>query len=184
MRVGDFTTPFECTTPTYVPSAWWDHCDIWTGKGGGWGYNKEGVFKPVSWFMTELVATRSLGGNFLPNVGPAGSGDMHPNFYKETEEIASWMKTGAESVFGTDPTPGVELSNAPLTRRGDDIWYVHVLPSVKGQVSVRTGRKPLKATLLQTGESVPFMFRDGFVAFRLSEGQRTEMDDVVKLEFR
>ena len=75
MRIGDFTTPFECLTPTYVPSEWWEHCHIWTGKGGGWGYNTRGLFRPLSWFMEEFVASRSLGGNFLPNVGPSGSGD-------------------------------------------------------------------------------------------------------------
>ena len=30
VRVGDFTTPFECQKPTYSPSEWWEHCHIWT----------------------------------------------------------------------------------------------------------------------------------------------------------
>lgn len=183
MRIGDFTTPFECTKPTYVPSAWWDECHIWNGKGGGWGYNKKGLFKPLSWFMEHFVAARSLGGNFLINVGPSGSGDMHPNYYQEIDRLKDWMVTGAESVFGTGPTPGVERSNAPLTTRGADIWYIHVLPDLKRQVSVKTDRIPAALTLLRTSEAVPYLYRDGFLVFQLRPEQRTETDDVVKLVF-
>jgi alpha-L-fucosidase len=80
-RMGDFTTPFECMKPTYRPSEWFEHCHIWTCGGGGWGYDRTGTFRPLSWFLEEFVASRALGGNFLPNVGPDGNGDMHPNFY-------------------------------------------------------------------------------------------------------
>ena len=184
MRIGDFTTPFECTTPTYIPSEWWEHCHIWNGKGGGWGYNKMGLFRPLSWFFEEFVASRSLGGNFLINVGPSGSGDMHPNYYTEVAKVGKWMESGRESVLdGAGPTPGVELSNVPLTTRGDDIWYAHLLGKFKGQVSVRTGRRPVSAVLLQTGEEVPFIYRDGFVNFRLRDAQRGGVDDVVRLSF-
>ncbi len=117
MRVGDFTTPFECITPTYVPSEWWEHCHIWTDKGGGWGYNTRGAFRPLSWFLEEFVASRSLGGNFLANVGPSPSGDMHPNFYREIAALREWMAWGEESLLGAGPTPGAELANVPLTTR-------------------------------------------------------------------
>jgi alpha-L-fucosidase len=183
MRIGDFTTPFECTKPTYIPSKWWDECHIWNGKGGGWGYNKKGLFKPMSWFMEHFVAARSLGGNFLINVGPSGTGDMHPNYYKEIAILREWMETGAESVFGTGPTPGVERSNVPLTTRGQDIWYAHVLPDFKRQVSVKTDREPASLTLLRTGEAVPYIYRDGFLVFQLAADRRTATDDVVKIVF-
>ena len=183
MRIGDFTTPFECTKPTYIPSKWWDECHIWNGKGGGWGYNKKGLFKPMSWFMEHFVAARSLGGNFLINVGPSGTGDMHPNYYKEIAILREWMETGAESVFGTGPTPGVERSNVPLTTRGQDIWYAHVLPDFKRQGSVKTDREPASLTLLRTGEAVPYIYRDGFLVFQLAADRRTAADDVVKIVF-
>ena len=200
MRIGDFTTPFECLTPTYVPSEWWEHCHIWTGKGGGWGYNTRGLFRPLSWFMEEFVASRSLGGNFLPNVGPSGTGDMHPNFYKEIAGLKEWMATGEESLIGCGPTPGVELSNVPLTTRGlpagsglvaagspeaaaADIWYAHVLPRFKGQVSIKTGRAPVSVVLLRNRKPVEYIYRDGFLNFKLPESMRGGVDDVVKIYF-
>ena len=181
MRIGDFTTPFECVTPTYVPSQWWEHCHIWTGKGGGWGYNSKGLFRSLSWFFEEFVATRSLGGNFLPNVGPSPGGDMHPNFYREITALKEWMATGAESLMDCGPTPGVELSNVPLTTRGPGIWYAHVLGKFKGQVSVRTGSRPVSVVLLRNGDSVDYIYRDGFLNFRLPDSMREGVDDVVKI---
>ena len=183
MRIGDFTTPFECVTPTYVPSQWWEHCHIWTGKGGGWGYNTKGVFRPLSWFMEEFVASRSLGGNFLPNVGPSGSGDMHPNFYRQLALLKEWMETGEESLIGCGPTPGVERSNVPLTTRGKDIWYAHVLPRIKGQVSIKTDRAPYSVVLLRTREKIEYIYRDGFLNFKLPGEMRGGVNDVVKICF-
>lgn len=182
VRFGDFTTPFECSLPTYIPSRLWEHCDIWTCGGGGWGYDRTGTFKSYGWFFKHLVTTRSLGGNFLPNVGPAGNGEMHPNYYKNMKAIAGWMKYNRESVIGCGPTPGVERSNVMITTRGRN-WYLHLLPDFKKQVSVKTDKKPLALILLRTGDPVPYNYQDGFLTFTLPLRLRTEMDDVVKVEF-
>ena len=181
VRTGDFTTPFECARPTYVPSKWWEHCDIWTSGGGGWGYDKTGNFRPFSWFFDHLVASRSLGGNFLPNVGPAGNGEMHPNYYIQMAGIAAWMRHSKESVIGAGITPGVERSNVMITTRGNS-WYLHLLPGFKQQVSLKTDKHPKKVTLLRTGEELPFSYLDGFVKLTLAADLRSEMDDVVKVQ--
>ncbi len=182
VRIGDFTTPFECSKPTYVPSKWWEHCDIWTCGGGGWGYDKTGTFRPYSWFFEHLVACRSLGGNFLPNVGPAGNGEMHPNYYLQMEGIAAWMKHSRESVIGASPSPGVERSNVMITTH-DKNWYLHLLPDFKQQVSLKTDKQPKSVILLRTKADLSYSYRDGFVKFTVPADLRTEMDDVVKVEF-
>lgn len=183
VRVGDFTTPFECRKPTYSPSEWWEHCHIWTCGGGGWGYDKTGTFRPMSWFFDEYVASRSLGGNFLPNASPDGNGEMHPNFYRQTDSLKAWMSHSAESLNGAGPTPGARLSNVPLTTRGKRVWYAHLLPSFKGQVSVLTNKKPKSVTLLRTGEPILYEYACGAVIFNLSSADRTKTDDVVKIIF-
>lgn len=182
VRVGDFTTPFECSRPTYVPSSWWEHCDIWTSGGGGWGYDKTGTFRPYSWFFDHLVACRSLGGNFLPNVGPDENGGMHPNYYKNMSDIAGWMRHSKESVIGAGPSPGIERSNVMITTRGNN-WYLHLLPDFQTQVSLKTDKQPQSLILLRTGEVLPYSYLDGFVKFTLSPDLRTAMDDVVKVQF-
>lgn len=183
-RFGDFTTPFECMLPTHRPSLWWEHCDCWTfGGHHGWGYNTEGTFRPVSWLLEHLVASRQMGGNFLPNVGPDPNGNMHPNFYTEIDTLAEWMKYGKESVIGAGPSPGIERSNVMITTRGANIWYLHVLPAFNQQVSVFTEKEPLSLTLLRTGEAVAYDYNNGYLTFKLNKEQRTTTDDVVKIAF-
>ena len=140
IRFGDFTTPFECKLPTYTPSKWWEHCDIWTGGHAGWGHDKRGRFKPEKWFFEHLVTSRELGGNFLPNVGPSGEGEMHPNYYATMGKIAGWMGHSKESVIGCGISPGRERSNVPITTR-DNVWYLHLLPGFKGEVSLKCDKK-------------------------------------------
>lgn len=181
IRLGDFTTPFECQKPTYSPSKWWEHCHIWTCGGGGWGYDKTGTFRPMSWFFDEYVASRSLGGNFLPNASPDGNGDMHPNFYRQIDSLKAWMAHSSESLNGAGPTPGTRLSNVPLTTRGKNIWYAHVLPSFKGQVSVLTNKKPKSVTLLKNGGPITYEYACGAIIFKLPSANRTKTDDVVKI---
>ncbi len=182
LRIGDFTTPFECTKPTFIPSRWWEHCDIWTSGGGGWGYDSTGTFRSYAWFFEHLVACRSLGGNFLLNVGPDGHGEMHANFYIHAAEISAWMKHSGESVLDVGLSPGVEKSNVMITTRGD-IWYLHVMPEMTKQVSLQTGRRPRSVRLLRTGETIAFSYWDGFIKFTVPTKLRTCMDDVVQVRF-
>ncbi len=178
---GDFATMFEGGIPDFIPDYWWEHCGIWTQGDGGWGYEKDGTFLPYSWFFEHLVASRSMGGNFLPNVGPSGDGEMHPNYYKNIEAVAQWMKHSKESVIGNGPTPGAERSNVMITTR-DKTWYLHLLPGFKSQVSVKTDKKPKSVVLLRNGNPLQYSFRNGFVRISVPAEYRTEMDDVVKVE--
>lgn len=182
-RVGDFTTPFECLKPTYRPSEWFEHCHIWTCGGGGWGWDKTQTFRPLSWFFDEYVASRSFGGNFLPNVGPDGDGNMSGIFLSKLDSLKAWRAHSGESLEGAGPTPGAELSNVPLTTRGKRIWYAHLLPSFTGQASIMTARRPSKVILLRTGEPVRYMYVGGAVVFKLPPESRTKTDDVVKIRF-
>ena len=130
------------------------------------------------------MASRALGGNFLPNVGPDGNGDMHPNFYPALDSLSAWMKHSGESLLGAGPSPGEGYSNVPLTTRGNkrvSVIYAHLLPSFQGQVSVLTCRKPKKVILLRTGEDIPFFYCGGSIQFKVSPSCRTKTDDVVKI---
>lgn len=182
VRIGDFVTPFECTKPAYIPYKWWEYEDLWTA-GGGWGYDKKGRLRSMGWFFDGFIATRSLGGNFLVNVGPDANGNMHPNFYHKIDSLKAWMIYGRESVFGTQITPGPELSNVPLTCRGADTLYAHVLPRMKAQISIKSLRKPREVVLLRTLKPLQFIWRDGYLHFALPKDERTNMDDVARIVF-
>ncbi|WP_372934251.1 alpha-L-fucosidase [Mariniphaga sediminis] len=180
--VGDFLSPFECRKPSFKPDTWWEHCDIWTNGSGGWGYDKTGDFKSWQWFFEHFITCRSLGGNFLPNVGPNPDGDMHPNYYEIMDKLEAWMKHSKESVFDTYSTKGVSLSNVMMTTK-DNKWYLHLLPEFNDEVRVDTEYKPSSLWLLRTGEEIDFQYRDGEMKFKIPTSKRTDMDDVVVFEW-
>lgn len=184
IRLGDFTTPFECITPDYSPSKWWEHCHIWTYGGGGWGYCKSGKFRPMRWFFSEFVASRSFGGNFLINVGPDPNGNMHPNFYGKIDSLKIWMANCKESLVGAGPTPGERLSNVMLTTRGTKIWYAHILPGSQSNVHLMTGVIPKSVINLNSGKEIKYSYISGSIYFTLPKNMRGNMDDIVKIVFK
>lgn len=182
VRIGDLTTPFECGEPTYIPSPWWEVQDLWT-YGGGWGYDRKEKFRSMAWFFNRLAQARSLGGNFLVNVGPRPDGDMPREFYAKMDSLSQWMKYGRESIFGTGITPRPELCNVKLTSRGSDTLYAHVMPKGSNQVNLITARKPASVTVLRTGQKLSFIYRDGHLYFAVPKEQRLPMDEVVRILF-
>ncbi len=182
VRIGDFTTPFECGEPTYIPSTWWEVQDLWT-YGGGWGYDRKEFFRPMAWFFNRFAQTRSLGGNFLVNVGPRPDGDMPSEFYTKMDSLAQWMKYGRESVFGTGVTPGPEMCNVKLTSRGNDTLYAHIMPQGTRQINMIATRTPHEVTVLRTKEKLSFIYRDGHLFFAVPKDQSIPMDEVVRIVF-
>lgn len=176
--IGDFLSPFECVKPTFKPNTWWEHCDIWTRGGGGWGYDKTGTFKSWQWFFEHFITCRSLDGNFLPNVGPDPQGDMHPNYYERMDKLAEWMEHSRASVFDVRSIADNSLSNVMMTAT-DNKWYLHLLPEFADEVHVDTKEKPVSLSLLRTGEPVDFKYINGVITFKVPASQRTDMDDVI-----
>lgn len=182
VRIGDFTTPFECGEPTYIPSTWWEVQDLWT-YGGGWGYDRKEFFRPMAWFFNRFSQARSIGGNFLVNIGPRPDGDMPHEFYVKMDSLAQWMKYGRESVFGTGITPGPELCNVKLTSRGCDTLYAHVMPQSTRQINLITTRRPKNVSILRTGENLSFIYRDGHLYFAVPKEPDFPIDEVVRIIF-
>ena len=180
--IGDFLSPFECVKPTFRPNTWWEHCDIWTRGGGGWGYDKTGTFKSWQWFFEHFITSRSMDGNFLPNVGPDPQGDMHPNYYETMDKLADWMEHSKESVFNIHSIAESNLSNVMMTAANNK-WYLHLLPEFDDLVQVGTTKKPASVNLLRTGESIDFTYHNSKVQFKVPSSKRTDMDDVVALQW-
>lgn len=183
VTVGDFlTASFEVQKPETRPDTWWEHCDLWTQGKGGWGYDSTGTFNSWTYFFDHWIRCRSWGGNFLPNVGPAPDGDMHPNFYKQMSELSKWMEHSKESVVGVEPTPGDSLSNVMITAK-DNRWFLHVLPDFNKQIFVKTRKVPKSITLLRNGKKLKYEYHKGEVLLNVPISVRTKMDDVVELRF-
>ncbi len=180
--IGDFATT-ECTPGKpehWRPGQWWEACDIWPR--GHWGYVPSENLKPLSWVFTRLVNCRAWGGNFLCNVGPRPDGAMPDVFYDYCDELAQWMAHSRESLIGAGPTPGEDLSNVPMTTRGDT-WYLHILPAHKGPITLSTTSTSKSFTLLRTGTSLSAKRQGYELTVTIPEDLRTDTDDVIAVRF-
>ena len=179
MDIGDFGT-LECVKPTERASRWWEVCNIWD-RGGGWGYDRKERVQSLDWFLTELIHSRSLGGNYLPNLGPRPDGEMTKGFYKRCKEIQAWMEKNGESVIGTTPIAplGIE-SNVPITN-GDHAWYLHIAPSFnrKKKIFFRFEKRIIKVTNLGSGTPINFSQEASTYLFEAPKGRARE---VIKVE--
>ena len=177
--VGDFDTA-ECVFPKQRFPGWWEYCHVFSD--GAWGYLNHDTYKPAGWFLAELAKARAWGGNFLPNVGPDAHGELPEAYYKRMEQIAQWMKTGAESVFGVQPGPWPERSNVPVTIRGHT-WYLHFDLLNEGAATITGVGHPCEVKLLRTGEPLPFEFSSGTLTITVPNDSRSTLDDVVAVKF-
>jgi len=177
-EIGDYITP-ECHLLDKAPEGWWESCNQW---GHGWGYSP-GFLKPSSWVFDNLVASRSMGGNFLVNLGPAPDGTMQPEFYERTAEISKWMAHSKKSLIGCDPLKNwKDISNVPITRK-DKEWYLHVLPGKVTEINLKSDLKPISAKLLQTNENIKFRKQGKSLLFDLPKTSNG-LDDVIVVTWK
>jgi alpha-L-fucosidase len=177
--VGDFDTA-ECAFPKTRFPGWWEYCHVFSD--GAWGYLDHETYKPLGWLLGEFAKARSWGGNFLPNVGPDAHGELPEAFYKRMAQLASWMAHSAESVLGTTPGPWPERCNVPVTIKGDT-WFLHVDWIHEEPAVIKDAATPIAATLLRTGEPVPFTRCGADVSVEIPADSRTTHADVVAVKF-
>ena len=177
--VGDFDTS-ECRFPEQRFPGWWEYCHVFAD--GAWGYLNHDTYKPAGWVLAELAKARSWGGSFLPNVAPDAHGELSATYYRRMEQIAAWMEYGAPSIFDVTPGPWPERSTVPVTIRGNR-WFLHFDLLNEGTATLREVTAPKSASLLRTGQPVPFTFEQGTLTVTLTGDCRTTMDDVVAVDF-
>lgn len=193
---GDHATAemFEMAKPQYVKKPvvgngwWWEENSII--QKGSWHYDKhkgEELY-PADKVLLELARVRCMGGNFLANIGPRPDGQVQEDAYRLFDEMAVWMDTNRDSVFGINGGgPWPEQCNVPITCR-DNVWFFH---SVKDEATAANpvvlneiAKKPVAVTLMHTGDTIPHTYKDGTLSYHIPEKLKAETGtDVVIVEF-
>lgn len=191
---GDYHT-FEGPTlkTDRKPNGWAEWCTTWTD---GWAYNTT-PFYANGFILGSLARARSLGINYLLDVGPDAQGGLHPNAYKAMAVVAEWMKANRPSVVGAGPLPQGETANVPATAAGSHRYLFAVpqykkaeqahdddmLPLTDATLSLRgLAAAPKSVVLLSDGKPVESRFKDGVLTVRLPVSRRSNLPDVVRVE--
>jgi alpha-L-fucosidase len=189
---GDYDCT-ECTLPDKPPPAgcWFETCDCWQDSGilspwknedvGVWGYLARERYKSTAWMLERLARLRAWGSNYLINVGPRPDGELPRVVYERFAETAAWMKHSRASVIGASGCPKDLHCNAPVTCDSGHI-YVHVLPGIKGEITLDPVKRPQSVRLMRTGANLSSSYNDRALRFSIPSDQRTDLVDVVVLE--
>jgi len=70
---------------------------------GDWFYNKNWKFRGADWVIHTLVDVVSKNGNLLINVVQRPDGSLDPEAERVLADMAAWMNTNSESIYGTQP---------------------------------------------------------------------------------
>ena len=165
---------------------WWELCIKSEVTGTPyWHYNNE--LETNHWntatILSELVRCRSLGGNLLVNVTPRPNGEMMDWFYDVCDEMAEWMLHSREAIYDVDldaPLPTLDRTQNFTTKKGNS-WYA--MPNQQGVVFISDIAAPKSVTLLRTGETLAYEFRDNALRVEVPAAMRTKLPDMIKVVF-
>jgi alpha-L-fucosidase len=193
---GDFKT-FERNLPMQKPdpSTWYEYNNPWCSS---WVYMDE---KPrhSSSVIGELVRCKSLGINYLLDVGPMANGDLQPEMYEGLAEVKSWMKTYSEAVNKILPLPATETASVFATAsENNKNRYLFLLtkfslqsykslkelmlPAVDEELSIQNISKPKRVLMMKSRAILPFTYENNSVKIIVPKSFRSAEVDVVKVE--
>lgn len=178
---GDFLT-YEGALPKEKPPQFpWEMCKP---LGASWAFQKQSEtnFTPTAGILETLVTVRSMGGNYLANIGPRSDGTLAEIAYKRLSEVAQWMEYGRESVFNVKGAYWDNLCNYPVTTSKDNtIWYVHFLGSDNKPAALIHETPPASVVLLRTGQPLEWKKTQEGIRIELPENLKTDLVDTVKI---
>src|SRR5687767_12762074 len=167
---GDFGTPEQEIPETGWPGVDWESCMTMNNN---WGYNKaDKNFKSTEDLLQKLADIASKGGNFLLNIGPKADGTFPQESIDRLKAIGKWMKVNGESIYGTEASPFEHIAWGRVTQKkvGENTrLYLHVfdLPNFGGIALNGLENEILNASLLATGEKVPFTKKDNMISLQV-----------------
>ncbi|MCL2572868.1 MAG: alpha-L-fucosidase [Defluviitaleaceae bacterium] len=123
-----------------------------------WGFKaNDHNWKSPHDILGLLLKINSRGGNYLLNIGPDGLGNIPQPSIDVLQSVGAFMKANGNAVYGTKAVWGYpyDIENFILTSR-DNHLYVN-FTGKPGKIHLTLLNSQVKkATLLATGEEVPF----------------------------
>lgn len=91
-----------------------------------WGYNQtDHAWRSELEVLHDLINVVSMGGNYVINVGPTGTGEFDPKSLELLGAIGRWLHVNGESIYGTQGSPIGKVPWGRCTIKGQTM-YLHV----------------------------------------------------------
>jgi alpha-L-fucosidase len=174
---GDYDTP-EQKVGEFQNDRPWETCMTIAEQ---WSWRTEDRVKPLSVCIRSLVATVGGDGNFLFNVGPMPTGQIHPHQAKTLRQMGDWLEKYGETIYGTRGGPFISGTWGTSTH-SKSIIYLHFF-DLYGK-SFRLPPIPAKITgwsIITGGQAEIEQLPDGIVV-TIPPKYRKEIDTIIALE--
>jgi len=151
---GDFSTPEQ----TIVASKGdWESCMTLNEH---WGYGAaDDNWKPPKTVISNLIHCGVGGGNYLLNIGPRADGSVPVPSVEILKSVGKWLRKNGSSIRGITKSRIESVDGALVAQKGNTVYLYMV--SWPGTTLTIGGidRKPLRATLLVTGQEIAVELR-------------------------
>ena len=150
---GDFSTPEQKIEAESHGRAW-ESCMTLNDS---WGFQRaDDNWKSARTVIRNLVTCSRDGGNYLLNIGPKPDGSVPPESVKILTEVGSWMQSGGETIYASNPCQPRRSNYASFTRKGNSLYmHVHFWPGEYVAIG-GLSNKVVRARLLKTGQELQF----------------------------
>lgn len=154
---GDYGTPERDYTPADAVRVFENRTEACQSVGReSWGYRENEDYYSDLHLMRSIDKSLAKGGNYLLNVGPKADGTLPDEAVSILQRVGAWYQSVKEAFEGTQPVSHKTDNPDVLLTGRDNILYVHLhqQPSTSRVLLNPIDRLPLKATLLNTGQSL------------------------------
>ena len=155
-KLGDYQGYRDGEIPAVVPQIDRPWEAIFTHN-DSWGYSQfDNNFKSTSEVLELFLTIAGKGGNLMLNVGPDGRGSLPKDSVETFLEVGKWLKTNAESIYGTEGSPVGTPPWGHMTQRSGKL-YLHVTHVPKNNKLIVPGLSKIdidKVSTLATGKKL------------------------------
>jgi len=121
--LGDYTSQKDCFVPAKpMDTPWETHMTL--NEHWAW-YPQDLFYKSPKEIIHTLLAVRSMGGNFLLNIGPDNQGRIPLTETLTLKRIGQWMQKYGDTVYGVQPSPLPRFPWGRCTQKGNTL-YLHL----------------------------------------------------------
>jgi len=144
-----------------------------------WNYNRDDQnFKTSSHLIRRLVEIAGLGGNYLLNLAPTGSGRVPPEQEEIFRKIGAWLDRNGASLYGTRP-----IIRGPWGYgvSGKGKVFLHVLSAGDRALRIQGLKGSFDAAHLLSGEELPLVSTGSSLSVGLPR-RPDPLDTIIVLE--